>query len=106
MARYGGEEFAVVLPDTGYAGAMVLAERCRRAVAGKSWVKRAITISVGVTTLTNAATSPAALVLEALYHSKQGGRNRVSHARRIVECANERVAAPKTAPDAFAAQPS
>jgi diguanylate cyclase (GGDEF)-like protein len=82
VARYGGEEFAVLLPDTDHAGGMVLAERLRRAVAGGSWEKRQITISVGVSTLTPDTADAAALVKEAddaLYRSKQTGRNRVSH---------------------------
>ena len=81
VARYGGEEFAVVLPDTDYSGAMVLAERCRRAVAAAGWPHRPVTVSVGVATLA-ADGGPADLVREAdqaLYRSKQAGRNRVSH---------------------------
>ena len=34
VGRYGGEEFVIMLQDTEAAGAAVLAERCRRAVAG------------------------------------------------------------------------
>lgn len=82
VARYGGEEFAVILPDTEYAGAMVLAERCRRAIAGAIWEQRDITVSVGVSTLTASTGEPMSLVQEAdeaLYRSKQAGRNRVSH---------------------------
>ncbi len=82
VARYGGEEFALILPDTDYAGAMVLAERCRRAVAGADWGLRPITVSVGVSTLTEATADAPALVREAdeaLYRSKQAGRNRVNH---------------------------
>ena len=82
VARYGGEEFVVVLPDTDYAGAMVLAERCRQAVAGASWGLRPITVSVGVSTLTPGTPDAATLVCEAdeaLYRSKQAGRNRVHH---------------------------
>jgi diguanylate cyclase (GGDEF)-like protein/PAS domain S-box-containing protein len=82
VARYGGEEFAVVLPDTDHAGAMVLAERLRRAVAGGSWEKRPVTISVGVSTLGPDTPDADALVQEAddaLYRSKQAGRNRVHH---------------------------
>ncbi|WP_020474922.1 diguanylate cyclase [Zavarzinella formosa] len=82
VARYGGEEFAVILPDADYAGAMVLAERCRRAIAATSWDKRTVTVSVGVSTLTPATPDATALVQEAdqaLYRSKHTGRNRVTH---------------------------
>ncbi len=82
VARYGGEEFAVILPDTDFSGAMVVAERCRRAIAGEPWDKRPITVSVGVATFTKTTTDAATLVKEAddaLYRSKQAGRNRVNH---------------------------
>ncbi len=82
VARYGGEEFVLVLPDTDHAGAMVLAERCRRAVAGAAWDQRPVTVSVGVSTLTPETPDALTLVREAdiaLYCSKQGGRNRVHH---------------------------
>lgn len=82
VARYGGEEFVLVLPDTDYEGAMVLAERCRRAVAAAGWALRPVTVSVGVSTLT-AETRDAAVMVreadEAMYRSKQTGRNRVNH---------------------------
>ncbi len=82
VARYGGEEFVVLLPDTDYAGAMVLAERCRRAIAGQPWDRRPVTVSVGVATLALGATDGSALVREAdeaLYRSKAAGRNRVHY---------------------------
>ena len=72
----------VVQPDTDYDGAMVLAERCRRAVADADWASRPVTVSVGVSTLTAGTPDAAALVREAdeaLYRSKQAGRNRVHH---------------------------
>lgn len=87
VARYGGEEFAVILPDTDYAGAMALAERCRRAIAGRAWDRRPVTASVGVSTLTPTTADAAALVQEAdqaLYRSKQAGRNRVNHSSGTV----------------------
>ncbi len=80
VARYGGEEFVILLPDTDYAGAMVLAERCRRAIAGRPWDRRPVTVSVGVATLALGATDGSALVREAdeaLYRSKAAGRNRI-----------------------------
>ena len=82
VARYGGEEFAVVLPDTDFSGAMVLADRVRRAVADGDWVLRSVTVSVGVATLSADTAAAAALVREAdvaLYESKRNGRNRASH---------------------------
>jgi diguanylate cyclase (GGDEF)-like protein/PAS domain S-box-containing protein len=82
VARYGGEEFAVLLPDTELAGAMVLAERCRRAVAAEPWERRLVTVSIGVATVTGDTPTADDLVRradEALYRSKQAGRNRVYH---------------------------
>ncbi|QVL34880.1 GGDEF domain-containing protein [Telmatocola sphagniphila] len=82
VARYGGEEFAVLLPDTELSGAMVLAERFRRAIASVSWDKRAVTVSVGVSTSTKQTPEASKLVQEAdeaLYRSKKNGRNRVNH---------------------------
>ncbi|WP_020475585.1 diguanylate cyclase [Zavarzinella formosa] len=82
VARYGGEEFAVILPDADFAGAMVLAERCRRAIAMGTWDKHPVTMSVGVATLNPNIKEASMLVRDAdqaLYRSKHAGRNRVSH---------------------------
>jgi diguanylate cyclase (GGDEF)-like protein len=81
--RYGGEEFAIVVPNEMASGAAVLAERCRQAV-------EAIQLSVGSETVTTTASfgvadsagaeSPEAMIQradEALYRSKNAGRNRV-----------------------------
>jgi diguanylate cyclase (GGDEF)-like protein len=82
-ARYGGEEFAVVLPDTDAEGAMVLADRFREAVEAAAWSRRAVTISVGVTTRTGdeCRCSAETLVSDAdaaLYQAKARGRNCVA----------------------------
>lgn len=87
VARYGGEEFVAILPDTDYAGAMVVAERFRRAVAGGPWDQRPITVSVGVATLAPTTADAETLVQEAdqaLYRSKKAGRNRVTAGGRAV----------------------
>ena len=87
VARYGGEEFVIILPDTDIAGAMVVAERCRRAIAAVSWRERAVTVSVGVSTRTGDTAEAADLVKqadEALYRSKAAGRNRVLQGCRAV----------------------
>lgn len=83
-ARYGGEEFAVVLPETDYVGAFLVAEKIRRAVLEASIEHRdgfegRVTVSLGV-----AAYDPASQVQpedlvgsadKALYVAKASGRN-------------------------------
>ncbi len=85
LARYGGEEFAVILPETAQAGAMVVAERLRAAMAATpilySTQSLAVTISVGVTELRAGIIRYEDLIKEAdlsLYVSKDNGRNRVT----------------------------
>ncbi len=86
VARYGGEEFAILLPSTDREGALVLAERFRRAVEGAGWLQRDVTVSVGVATMTGAEAGAASLVAladEALYRAKEAGRNRVEEAEQV-----------------------
>lgn len=81
VARYGGEEFAAILPATDREGALVIAERCRRAIQSAVWPHRAVTASLGVATLSADMVSSSDLLTKAdkaLYQSKQGGRNRIS----------------------------
>lgn len=82
VARFGGEEFSVILPETALAGAVIMAERFRRGIAGAPWEHGDVTISIGVAEL---ATSTSARDLlthadAALYAAKAGGRNRVVEA--------------------------
>jgi len=80
-ARYGGEEFVIILPDTTEEGALVLAERFRKAVQNHLWPHRPMTVSIGVSTLTDARFDAHALVHaadNALYESKSNGRNRAT----------------------------
>ena len=88
VARYGGEEFAVLLPFTHQQAALALAERTRAAIQDAHWELRAVTASFGVATI-NADTHTSSLLVEladnALYRSKETGRNRVTHASELTK---------------------
>jgi diguanylate cyclase (GGDEF)-like protein len=85
VARLGGDEFVVVLPDTGWEGALTFAERMRRKVDEHTFASPTasmrITISVGVALHRGTDPMSPALLLEeadqSLYKAKSAGRNRV-----------------------------
>jgi diguanylate cyclase len=86
-ARYGGEEFVVLLPATGLRGAQAVAEQIRLAVE-RSRIRKAnsqeavgnITVSVGLTVWRSGEDLLSTLERadQALYTSKQQGRNRIT----------------------------
>lgn len=86
VARYGGEEFVVVLPETGFAGGMVFAERVLAQIArhpfGASHAPISITASVGIAVYPGEGIASVEDLFmradEALYRAKAGGRNRVA----------------------------
>ena len=88
VARYGGEEFAVVLPNTSAAGAATVAEGIRSAVEALNLEHRAsltadhVTVSLGVASVVpDSSLSLQGLIEQAdqaLYQSKEGGRNQVA----------------------------
>ncbi len=83
VARYGGEEFVIVLLNTNQIDAMSVAEKLRRTVETESWPMTAITISIGVSTLSQDVHDETRLLSsadQALYRSKERGRNCVTHA--------------------------
>ena len=85
--RYGGEEFMVLLPNTPLSGAITVAETIRKRIESLRLVRRhdnftldPFTISLGVA-CRRADDTPDSLFQradEALYFSKNNGRNRVS----------------------------
>jgi len=86
IARYGGEEFSAILPATDSTGAMVAAEKLRRAVEGLALKQPApasltgvVTVSIGVATFDGTLLCDPADLLEtadkALYAAKRAGRN-------------------------------
>jgi diguanylate cyclase (GGDEF)-like protein len=89
VARYGGEEFIILLPAADREGAQVIGERIRSAVEKLDYLHRRVSISGGIATAVDIA-NPAKDMDEmcrelidkadqALYRSKQLGRNRITH---------------------------
>ena len=83
--RYGGEEFAILLPNTEMAGALVVGEAIRAAVAAHPRPEsmkpdRAVTVSVGVASfvprLNQLSHELVAAADAALYRAKAEGRDR------------------------------
>ncbi len=85
IARFGGDEFSVMLPDTTFENALVVAERVRSGVAASNTAEiegaiSPVTVSLGVAE-SDSADSLETLIERAdaaLYRSKLRGRNRVS----------------------------
>ena len=86
FARYGGEEFVALLPETDSQKAYEIAERVRSAIASTKMmfedVNVSITASVGVVSIKSEDDLLLDKILDradqALYRSKQTGRNQVS----------------------------
>jgi diguanylate cyclase (GGDEF)-like protein/PAS domain S-box-containing protein len=87
VARFGGEEFVIILPDTNSGDAILLAKRIHRSIISYDWPVQKITVSIGVSSMRFPHTSTLAtqgdrLISEAdqaLYYSKNNGRNQVTH---------------------------
>ena len=84
--RVGGEEFAILLRETGHEQALEVAERLRAAIASTPVIIEnggvlQLTASLGVTSLVDSQSNIDVLLNQAdqaLYRSKDGGRNRVT----------------------------
>lgn len=86
-SRYGGEEFAILLPRTGLAGAVAVAEQLRARLARRTITNRrtgesygTVSISIGVAQY-HAGETPDQFLQradQALYRAKNSGRNQVA----------------------------
>lgn len=83
--RFGGEEFVVLMPDTDYRQAEIVAERVRHSISERTFEVSAgrplsVTVSAGVALNETASDTPESLIKRAdvaLYRAKREGRNRV-----------------------------
>jgi len=84
-ARYGGEEMIAMLPETDAAGAMVVAERLRKAIEAYEFTGSEkplhVTVSIGVAEFPAHDTDALGLIRKAdtaLYECKRKGRNQAA----------------------------
>jgi diguanylate cyclase (GGDEF)-like protein/PAS domain S-box-containing protein len=81
VCRYGGEEFCMLLPAVPIEGAVRAAERARKKMESPGFARVPITVSFGVASISDGAVRVSELIDQAdqaLYASKQAGRNRVT----------------------------
>jgi diguanylate cyclase (GGDEF)-like protein len=83
VGRYGGEEFVIVLPNTGEDEAEVVSEKIRQAIESSISLNddEPVTLSLGVATYPDHGLNEEEIIEkadQALYHSKNTGRNRTT----------------------------
>ncbi|NLN64019.1 MAG: diguanylate cyclase [Clostridiaceae bacterium] len=84
IGRFGGDEFIILLPDTSPVKAYLVADRFRKNVEKTN--DPHYTVSIGVASYPLDGTNSRQLVTaadKALYHSKEKGRNMVSHTGQL-----------------------
>lgn len=95
-ARMGGEEFNVILPGVDSNGAMIAAERIRKAIEDSELDTIGhVTASIGVATFlehTDNVEELIELTDQAMYQSKRNGRNQVTLAKPISETSWQEIA--------------
>lgn len=80
-ARYGGEEFAICLPQTAEDEAFFFAERLRKQTEELFSGRLPVTVSLGLASAPDDGDGAESLIRaadQALYHSKEKGRNRTT----------------------------
>jgi len=83
LARYGGDEFVAVLPETPPSGALVIAERIRKAIEGHRFLSEQglaarISASFGIASYPDHALTPEGLIQkadQAMYRVKERDKN-------------------------------
>jgi diguanylate cyclase (GGDEF)-like protein len=97
VARYGGEEFVVILPNTGWAGAIKVAREIKQRVqhlrlVHAHGIQGYVTLSMGIaSTVPTKEIAPDTLVAcadRALYQSKMQGRNAIKAMTLNTHCTN------------------
>lgn len=95
-ARIGGEEFNVILPGVEAEGALIAAERIRKAIEDTELDTIGhVTASIGVATFLEHSDNVEELIEltdQAMYQSKRDGRNRVTLAKPITETSWQEIA--------------
>ena len=85
IARYGGEEFCIILPETGQAEALEIAERIRQQIEQKPFSEQLeLTVSIGVACFPQHAETSEELIKAAdiaCYQAKHSGRNLIRLAK-------------------------
>lgn len=88
FARYGGEEFVILLPKTNLKQSFEIAERLRKLIENKEFIydgkRLPVTASIGVADYRQGVVTGTDLFKradEAVYKSKEGGRNQVNFYR-------------------------
>ncbi len=79
-SRYGGEELAIIMPSTDINEAVQIGERIRHDIATCEFDGVRVTVSIGVSSISDLTNSFSDLLLkadEALYRAKEAGKNRV-----------------------------
>lgn len=95
-ARMGGEEFNLILPGVESEGAMIAAERIRKAIEETELDTIGhVTASIGVATFLEHSDNIEEIIEltdQAMYQSKRDGRNRVTLAKPITETSWQEIA--------------
>ncbi|MGE7835388.1 sensor domain-containing diguanylate cyclase [Viridibacillus arvi] len=86
VARFGGEEFTIILPDTDFEEAILIAQKLNRTIELAEWTETGnLTVSIGLATFSENDTEDSIVKKadQALYVSKEKGRNRATHFRNL-----------------------